>query len=312
MLRDSIRRIHDVFSRRTATHIYPKEVVSDVVRTKIFLLRDVFENKYHGGELQGNYTEVLWREMHNSLQQLHGRFVLSTQRHPASEVVDASAFFMECRTEHFLDILELVFRLPSFFHVRTDANEIVDAINDIFRYEKVPFQLSPIVTREEEGATPYPLSGIAGRVIHTLEYPKVLRCEDELIHREATVPVLSVLANPGFESANSEFRAAHEDYRKGDFADCVSKCGSAFESVMKVTCERRSWQYHQQETAAPLLRTILSKTSLDQYFEQPLMIIATLRNRTAHGAGVEPQPVRRHVAQFALNATASRDSVGGP
>ena len=100
---------------------------------------------------------------------------------------------------------------------------------------------------------------------------------------------------------------ALEDYRKGDLGDCVAKCGSAFESVLKIICEKKRWPYQQTDTAARLLATVLSRTTLDPFFEQPLLLIATIRNRrsTAHGAGVQPKSVSPQVARFALNATAT-------
>jgi hypothetical protein len=56
-----------------------------------------------------------------------------------------------------------------------------------------------------------------------------------------------------------------------------------------------------------LIKTVLTNTSLENYFEPLLIIIATLRNKmsTAHGAGSTPRQVPRHLAQYALNITAS-------
>jgi hypothetical protein len=118
---------------------------------------------------------------------------------------------------------------------------------------------------------------------------------------------LNLLAQPHFQGANREFRAALEDYRKGDIGDCLAKCGSAFESVLKVICDRRGWAYSQNDTASALIKTVLSKTALDGYFEQLLIIVATLRNRmsSAHGSGTVPRTPPRHVAQYAVNVTAS-------
>ena len=98
-----------------------------------------------------------------------------------------------------------------------------------------------------------------------------------------------------------------EDYRKGDIPDCLTKCGSAFESVLKVICERKGWGCKQTDAASTLIRIILPKTNLDTYFEGPLILIATLRNKlsSAHGAGNAVKEPARHIAQYALNATAS-------
>jgi hypothetical protein len=101
------------------------------------------------------------------------------------------------------------------------------------------------------------------------------------------MPALMLLQRPAFKTANLEYLEALEDYRKGDFGDCLTKCGSSFESVLKIICERKKWAYRQTDTASSLVKTVLDNTSLDNYFEPVLMIVATLRNRLSksHGAG---------------------------
>ena len=96
--------------------------------------------------------------------------------------------------------------------------------------------------------------------------------------------------------------------RKGHFGDSVTKCCSAFESVLKVLCTRNGWAFDpQKDTAAKLLEIVLSHSSLDGFFSQPLMLIATMRNRlsSAHGGGTAVRVVDRHVAQYALTSTAA-------
>jgi hypothetical protein len=98
-----------------------------------------------------------------------------------------------------------------------------------------------------------------------------------------------------------------EDYRKGDIQDCLTKCGSSFESVLKVICDRKRWAYKQTDPAKKLLDIVLPNTGLDSYFEPLLIIIATLRNKlsSAHGTGTAVKQPARHLAQYAPNATAS-------
>ena len=55
---------------------------------------------------------------------------------------------------------------------------------------------------------------------------------------------------------DDEFRKALDDYRKGDTEDCVAKCGSAFESVLKVLCQKNGIPFDaNKDTAGPLLKT---------------------------------------------------------
>jgi hypothetical protein len=145
-------------------------------------------------------------------------------------------------------------------------------------------------------------------VIRTLERPKVIMRESEALHSQAIQPVLQLLQRPEYKGANSEYLAALEDYRKNDFGDCLTKCGSAFESVLKIICHRKSWPYDpNKDTANALIKIFLANMKLDAFYEQMLMTTAVLRNRlsASRGAGPHSKSVPRHVALYALNVTAS-------
>ncbi len=246
--------------------------------------------------------------MHNSLQHLYGRGQLSgaAARSPLEDVIE---FLAHCAPEEFFDFIELSFRLEVSWHVMADENEVVHAINEIFRVEAAPFQVTQIVKVEEESTHPGP-HGFprVGKAIRTVAYPKVIRTDDQATHKEAIQPVLSALAAPHFEAANLEFRDALDEYRKGHYGDCLTKCCSSFESVMKSLCKRKQWTFDEKkDTASALMKTILSHSRLDQFFEQPLVLIATMRNRlsSSHGGGTSVRSVERHVAQYALTSTAA-------
>jgi hypothetical protein len=139
------------------------------------------------------------------------------------------------------------------------------------------------------------------------EYPRIISKENEVLHNEAITPALHLLSAISFKLANAEFLKALEDHRKGDFSDCLTKCGSAFESTMKIICEKHAIPLKQTDTASTLLKAIIGKSKLDTFWEPPLMLIATLRNRlsSSHGAGSQAKIVPRHIATYAINATAS-------
>ena len=83
------------------------------------------------------------------LQHLYGQFQLSTPR-THSAVDDAFGFVYKCDPGHFFDFLELTFKTECLRRVIVDRNELVDAINEIFRVEDAPYQLTPVVTEHEE------------------------------------------------------------------------------------------------------------------------------------------------------------------
>lgn len=141
----------------------------------------------------------------------------------------------------------------------------------------------------------------------------LIRADNLVTHQEVIEPTLLLLAATQYSTANSEYLEAHKDYRNGKFGDCLTKCCSAFESVMKVICKRNNW-IPERETdiskaqAQSLIRTILSNTGLPfSVFEQPLIGIATMRNKlgTAHGGGETDRQPSDYIARYALNATGS-------
>lgn len=99
--------------------------------------------------------------------------------------------------------------------------------------------------------------------------------------------------------------AALEDFRHREFGDCVTKCNSSYESVMKVICGQKGFGYVQGDTTSKLLKTIMKQTDMDSYLGQPLLIVGTLRLSTSHGAGEEEKVMPEHVAKYTLNMTAS-------
>ncbi|MER3423140.1 MAG: hypothetical protein C4293_07820 [Nitrospiraceae bacterium] len=310
MLKDWLRRIFDVFSRRYSGRAYEPNRVSETVRNKVLLLcRDVFSGLWREPRSSpGDYTQTFWEEIHKFLQYLHGRPKLSQAPEARTPCDDALHFLLHCESQEFLDFIELIFKVECLFHVILDENEMVEAVNEIFRSERAPYQATPMVKREEKATGGHPPFS-SGTVIRTVAFPKVVRAEEEVTFTEAISPVLSVLADQAYGAANIEFRDALEEYRKGDYGDCLVKCGSAFESVMKVLCQKNGWVYP-QDTAASLLKTVLARTNLDSFFEHPLILlilIATLRNRLskAHGAGHQARHVKWHVAQYAITSTAA-------
>lgn len=248
--------------------------------------------------------EEFWSQIHSKLTYLHGAPRLSPagQMGRGSGVEDSLTFLASCSDEHFLDFVEFVFRVDASFHV-PERETLVDDFNEFLGVDNLPYSVTPFVWTK--GVTTQ-----LGREYESTtltSYPQVVRKDSELAHATAITPALTLLAESRFVAANEEFLAALKDYRHGDFGDCLTKSGSAFESVMKVVCQAKGWPVQSNGTASTLLKTIVSNAPLEPFFEQPLILVATLRNRlsTAHGSGAVPRTVSRGKAEYALNATAS-------
>jgi hypothetical protein len=272
----------------------------------LMLCRDIF-----AGSENGDYSGEFWDEIHQKLQYLHGSPRLSNDQIHQTTAYDAIEFLLRCPDDQFLDFVEYIFQTECFFQAARswgngmvdDGNNIVRKVNDFFAIDNLPYHLTNFVWQECDMY----MFGNKTRGMEIANRPRVMRQESAPIHEHAIAPTLELLSDSAFTEANKEFLAALEDYRKGDYRDCLVKCGSAFESVMKVVCDKRGWQYNQSDTAKKLLNIIMKETGLESFYEAPLLIIATIRNKlsTAHGAGSQKKSVPPHVAKFVINATAS-------
>lgn len=300
--------IFDIFSRRSKEMEPFRYEVTVTFRNKIFLFcQDVFSNKRSDWAGDNHVTEF-WDEIHKMLLYRHGRLQLSGNSIANSPAEDAINFLLGCKDEEFLDFVEYIFKVKCLFHIHTDENVLVAELNEFFLSDNLGYELSDMVKETVvEPVNEYPFFGREGKVIKTLSYPRVIRKDNQVVHSMAIKPALQLLSNPKYKTANQEFLEALEDYRRGDFGDCLTKSCSAFESVMKIICDGKGWSYNQTDSANKLVSNIIQNAGLDSFFESPLIAIATLRNKLSksHGAGVQPKAISQNVARYSLNITAS-------
>ncbi len=241
---------------------------------------------------------------------MHGSPIPTSPTAVDEGVID---FFCRCRDEHFLDFVEMIFKSNEIFKpdAGIDVQKLIMEVNRFLEEDNLPYFLTGFVfpprPPKPPNAVVYGIDPLDAPPPRIVAYPQIIRKENEVLHQQAIEPMLLLLTEPHFASANEEIVEALKHYRKGEYRDCVLKCGSSFESVMKVICDRKRWPFQQTDTAGKLLKTILLQTTLDSFYEQPIMLIATIRNRysTAHGAGTQEKTVSKHVANYVINATAS-------
>jgi hypothetical protein len=294
------------FSKRTpdaaakASESIPTTTRVRITRWCVELYRGEMPSNIVG---RGDHNAEFWQEIYRRLLYRTGKTTL-TPTDRGNSPMEAANYILNCSAAEFLDFLEDIFNNDIFTNVSLWDNKIVDEMNTILRQDNLPYAVTHFVV-EEVVHTSGMFSGHKGTQVRS--YPKVILKESEVLNQQAIGPALELLSQPHFASANKEFLTALEDYRKGDTGDCLVKCGSSFESVLKVICDRKGWAYTQNDTASTLVKTIITNTSLENYFEPMLIIVATLRNRlsTAHGAGTTVRQTPRHLVQYALNMTAS-------
>ena len=312
-LKDRLVSIFDVFSRRQMPQDsrYKSDHISQQLRNRILLLyRDVVSGEWTPQDRWSTHWEAghkFWPEMHNSLQHLYGRPQLSRQNGLIA-INDTFAFLNECDANCFFDFIELSFKLTCTYEAIGDGDDLVEALNEIFRVEDAPYQLTPFYrVKEQQSGSSGALRPSGGTVIRTEAYPKVIRTDEDTAHVYSISPALSVLNAGHYEEANKRFREALDDYRNGDYDDCLTKCGTSLESVAKALCARNKWAYNEHDNLSRVLRTVICESDLDAFYESPLILVATIRNKlsSSHGAGTTIRSVERHVAQYAVNSTAA-------
>jgi predicted nucleic-acid-binding protein len=213
---------------------------------------------------------------------------------------DAISFLSTCSDEFFLDFIEIVFQIESTTRL-PDSRSLISDFNEFFGVDRLPFALTDYVWEAGKET----IFGVQREFMRLTRCPQIVRKDSQIVYNQVIEPTLTLLSEKHFYTANREFLESLDDYRKGDFGDCLVKCGSAFESTLKIICDQRGWVYSPTDTVAPLLKTVLNHSGLDSFFEQPIVLIATMRNRLskAHGAGVSQRDVTRAQAEFAINIT---------
>lgn len=184
-----------------------------------------------------------------------------------------------------LDIVELSFQMVQKWDGRWNASQVIDELNHRFLEHGVGYQFDT-------------------------DSGELIKIDNQLLHDDAVKPALEFLRRKGFETANEEFLEAFEDYKHNDLDDCLTKCCSALESVIKITCKKKGWPCDQNsDTISKLVDTLIreSKGAIPTYFADPLKIIGSLRNKLSksHGAGPDARHVPEHLARYALHSTAA-------
>lgn len=150
---------------------------------------------------------------------------------------------------------------------------------------------------------------------YQFEQGKIFRVDSELIHSEVVRPALQYLYKPGFEGPRDEFMKAHSHYRAGETKDAITNANNAFESTLKVVCEKRKWSYPSGATAAVLLKTVRKHGLLPDYLDNSFdQLAATLHSglpkvrneQGGHGQGSEPRNTPNYVAAYALHLVAAK------
>lgn len=298
--------ITDIFSKRQArargkvpdVYVYddiPKPLRVQVVHIWSEVLGDQSESATRQGPLRA-YPYIV-----STLCQEYGVYRLATPPNEfgAREWFAEMVMFLEAEqdAERILDVIELSFRVidlatRDFSYLnRQKASEIADdaiaTLNGRFKEHGVGY-------RYENG--------------------QIIRIDSELLHSETVRPALALLQEPIYKGAQVEFLSAHAHYRARRTKEALVDCLKAFESVMKVICDKRGWPIPSRATASNLVTTLFNHHLIPSYLEAHYSAlratlesgVPTVRNNNGgHGQGGTPITVPDHLVAYTLHMTAS-------
>ena len=292
---------------------YQYETIPDELRVQIYYIwGKVWGKAYNNnfGELQLSRLAIdAYESIETTLCEEHG--VLSLDRIDDPDEEEYGFHYWAVR---------------NFLLKTEDTNKVIDVIEVSFRYidqvirdkfyvsnhdelDKVPDGISP-----DEAIDQLNRRFRQHSVGYQYESGQIMKMDSQFIHSEVVKPVLMFLSDPIYKRANEEFLKAHEHYREGNYKDCINNCLNAFESCLKVICQKRGWNYRQKDQTKRLISIIF-----DNELIPPLMQshfsglrsalesgVPTIRNNwTAHGQGIEEITVPEYIAAYILHLTAS-------
>ncbi len=232
----------------------------------------------------------------NTLCREYGLFQLEDGYNVSNEQQVINFLLQTDDNDKVLDVIELTFKY---------VDSIIRSDRDYSHYA-VP-KLSPDDSISELNDR-FKEEGIG----YSFEGGELIRVDSTYVHSEITKPTISLLWNRKFQGANEEYLKAHEHYRHGRNKECLTECLKTFESVMKIICKEKGWEFNESDTSRKLIQICFKNelvptftqnqfTSLQNLLESG---IPTIRNKLGgHGQGQIPQKVDDEMTRYGLNLT---------
>lgn len=247
-------------------------------------------------EVVDQNNEIYWTSLHRTFAKEKGIKFLGRHTYLDSSncKLNIESYVSNSNEVDFLDFLDYIFHY--FYEEAKDYS-------DFYFSEKVEEAIRDLNFRMKQ---------------HNLGYEfvngEIIRIDSKILHAEVIKPALFLLFEEGFESAEEEMRKAFEAKRKGNYTSAITECGKAFESTMKIICDKKGYIYKQTDTANKLISILVDNSFFPDYMQTHLNHIKstlesglpTIRNREgAHGQGTDASIVSEEYAEYAINLVAT-------
>ena len=316
--------------------VYQYETIPQELRVQIVhIWRDTLRAISFSSSSKTEFGDAhdAYKAIHNELCREYGRFSLDE---------DNDLYHTESDNPYYLsDVKSDVESVVEYF-CQTDKTEVaIDVIEISFRYidQKVRDDFNASMAYEESTSSKVPIfesdnvympiyHGISPdeainelnrrflehSVGYQYESGQIMRVDSQFIHSEVVKPALLFLSDPMYKGANEEFLNAHEHYRKGRHKECLNDCLKAFESCLKIICQKNSWNYTKKDTANRLIGIVFAHGLIPPFMQSHFLAlkkalksgVPPVRNdQSAHGQGPDEVTVPEYIAAYILHLTAS-------
>jgi len=299
-------KICELFSKRQKRirgeipDVYQYETIPPELRVQVVhIWRAVLKDRRYCDAKQ------VYEFLHQTLSYEYGKFTLDQNGDPdyhrmrddSYDVTTVINFFLGTDdVERAIDVIELSFRYidqdvrynrNGYFSPSISPDDAINELNYRFREHGVGYQYE---------------SGL------------IVKIDSQIIHSEVVKPVLMLLSNPIYKGANEEFLKSHEHYRKKRYKESLNEGLKAFESCLKVICQKQGWNYSERDTANRLIAIVFDKGLIPPLMQSHFSAlrstlesgVPTIRNnQSGHGQGPDEIIVPEYIASYILHLTAS-------
>ncbi|EOU1139351.1 hypothetical protein G6Z18_03220 [Clostridium perfringens] len=306
--------IFDIYSKRinkkNNNDIYEYENIPEKLRMQVYY---IIESATRGVKF--------WESVERTLLREYGREYLVEDYLGTSEENCKEFLKLVEVTNEFLDLIEV-----AFYKIDTQIREFYEDDGIICRNLTSEIEQSPDEAIEELNhrfkENNFGYEFIKGQII---------RVDRKLIHNEIIKPALNLLFDEEFKSANDEFLTAHKYYKEGcskenpneDFKNAIINCNKAFESTMKIICEKNKeivTTYNIKHTANDLINDLIEANIIPNHLSHSFHGLKNIlkglrsslenglpviRNKVGHGKGTEEEWVSEEFVTYAINLAAT-------
>jgi len=292
--------VFDLFSKRQkrirgeAPDVYTYDKISEALRVQIVhiwreSLGSVDEISY--SSVEGAYKAVV-----EALRREYGLFTLSS--YPGNYLAELVKFFLsEKDTERVIDAIELTFK-------------VIDNVTRDVSYRGDPVASKVADNSIEELNIRFKEHGLG----YQYEKGEIIRVDSQLLHANVVKPAIELLHDTDYAGAQQEFLSAYEHYRHGKLKEALNDALKAFESTMKVICDKQKWAYDPRDTSKQLIDICCKKGLIPAFWQQNMSALRGLleggvptgRNKlSSHGQGATPTAIPDCIVAYVLHMTAS-------